>query len=356
MASKRKISLKSKVPPSKSQRSSEPPKSKVYEDLCLRFPSIAESIFDELDNQSLVKCREVSREWSEFLNSPKFVLMRKIKKTVETRRKFRGVWSSVGKKLNTNSILQLENAVTKFFANGENFEGDPHMDSYSDIDTESCCLTPIHVAAGSGNTSLWETLTEKAAKIQPEDETGQTPLHYAAGNGHFEMTKLIIRRIDNKNPSDNEGWTPLHFAAHVGCLNICQFIMNQIKDKCPRANDGNTPLHETAVKGHINVYKQLVQYSEVKNPRNDEGWTPLHYAAQEGYLNICEFIMNLLENKNPGDGHGWTPLHIAAFNLNGKICKFIASQVENKNPENDGITPLQLWNLASKSAERQLFN
>ena len=183
MASKRKINEKSKFPPSKSQRSSEPPKSKVYEDLCLRFPSIAESIFDELDNQSLVKCREASREWSEFLSSPKFLLMRKIKKTVETRREFRKVWRSVGKKLNTNTILQLEATVTEFFGNDENFAGDPQVDVYSDIDSESYCITPFHVAAGSGNTSLWETLTEKAAEIQPKDQAGQTPLHYAVGNG-----------------------------------------------------------------------------------------------------------------------------------------------------------------------------
>ena len=356
MASKRKINEKSKFPPSKSQRSSEPPKSKVYEDLCLRFPSIAESIFDELDNQSLVKCREVSREWSEFLSSPKFVLMRKIKKTVETRRKFRGVWRSVGKKHNTNTISQLEVAVTEFFANDENFEGDPHMDSYSDIDTESCCLTPIHVAAGSGNTSLWETLTEKAAEIQPKDETEQTPLHYSAANGHFETTKLIISKIEDKDPGDKYGLTPLHYAAHGGYLNVCQFIMNQIKDKCPRDTAGYTPLHETAVKGHVNVYKELMQYSEDKNPRNNEGWTPLHNAAQEGYLNMCKFIINLLADKNPGDDDGWTPLHVAASNLNGRVCKFIASQLEDKNPENNGKTPLQLWNLASKSAGRKLFN
>ena len=356
MASKRKISEKSKVPPAKSQRSSEPPKSKVYEDLCLRFPSIAESIFDELDNQSLVKCREASREWSEFLSSPKLLLMRKIKKTVETRREFRKVWRSVGKKHNTNTISQLEVAVTEFFGNDENFAGDANVDVYSNIDSESCCLTPIHIAAGSGNTSLWETLTEKAAEIQPKDETGQTPLHYSAGNGHFETTKLIINRIDDKNQGDNEGGTPLHFAAYRGHLNICRFIMNQIKDKCPRDNSGNTPLHESAVKGHINVYKELMQYSEDKNPRNNEGWTPLHNAAQEGYLNMCKFIMNLLADKNPGDDQGLTPLHVAAWNLNGKICKFIASQLEDKNPENDGTTPLQLWNRASKSAGRQWFN
>ena len=288
MGSKRKINMKSEVPPAK-QRSSEPPKSKVYEDLCLRFPSIAESIFDELDNQCLVKCREVSREWSEFLSSPKFVLVRKIKKTVETRRKFRNVWRSVVKKLNTNTILQLEAAVNEFFGNVWNFSGDQHVGAYSDIDSESYCITPIHVAAGSGNTSLWKALVEKVDEIQPKNERGQTPLHEAVGNGHFEMTKLIINSIDDKNPGDNEGWTALHF------------------------------------------------------------------AAQEGYLNICKFIMNLLVEKNPKTIEGWTPLHIAAHVHNGKICKYIASQVEDKNPENNGITPLQVWNKVSKSEGRKLF-
>ena len=66
--------------------------------------------------------------------------------------------------------------------------------------------------------------------------------------------------------------------------------------------------------------------------------------------------MNLLEDKNPGDNDGWTPLHVAASSLNGRVCKFIASQLEDKNPENDGTTPLQLWNRASKSAGRQWFN
>ena len=35
------------------------------ENLFKRFSHISESIFDELDNQSLINCKEASRDWSE---------------------------------------------------------------------------------------------------------------------------------------------------------------------------------------------------------------------------------------------------------------------------------------------------
>ena len=33
----------------------------IYEDFCLTHPNVAESIFDKLDNKSLIKCRKVSK-------------------------------------------------------------------------------------------------------------------------------------------------------------------------------------------------------------------------------------------------------------------------------------------------------
>ena len=47
---------------------------KICGDLCLRFPNIAEAIFDELDYQSLVKCKEVDRQWSNFLKGKELKL------------------------------------------------------------------------------------------------------------------------------------------------------------------------------------------------------------------------------------------------------------------------------------------
>jgi ankyrin repeat protein len=351
MNSKRKAALETKDLPSKSPRCSRQPISKDYEDLCLKFPTIAESIFDELDNQSLVNCKEVSRTWCNFLEAPKFLLMRKIQKTVETRQIFRKVWRSVYQKLSTNAILQLEVATTKFFHNDENF-----TDYKSDNESESNCLTPIHVAAASGNTFLWQTLIEKVTNIEPKDEMGRTPLHYAAGEGQLGTCKLIIGKTVDKNPADNYGYTPLHYAATSGNLQCCQFILDQIKDKNPKAVNGVTPLHDAAANGHLHIYKDLIQYSEHMNPKNNDDVTPLHFAARYGYLKVCEYIIDLVEDKNPADNDGWTPLHSAAGNHNGAICELITSQLTEKNPEDvDGETPLKLWNEASEAEGKRFF-
>ena len=134
------------------------PSIQELQNFCLTFPDLADLIFNNLDNLNVVRCREVTREWSDFLEAPKFVLMRKIKKTVETRRKFRKPWKIVLKKASTQVLIKLEAATSKFFSNDENFEADDDLEPGSEIDSEFKCITPLHVAAGTGNTSLWNML------------------------------------------------------------------------------------------------------------------------------------------------------------------------------------------------------
>ena len=55
---------------------------------CLRFPILAEGIFENLDNQSLVRSQNVTEDWNKFLRASKLILARKIQNIVETRRKF----------------------------------------------------------------------------------------------------------------------------------------------------------------------------------------------------------------------------------------------------------------------------
>ena len=50
MESKTKGNMELEVPSSKKQKCSEESRINIHEDLCLRFPSVAELIFDELDN------------------------------------------------------------------------------------------------------------------------------------------------------------------------------------------------------------------------------------------------------------------------------------------------------------------
>ena len=49
------------------------------EEVLLRFPHIGKKIFEELDNERLMKCREVNESWRGFIDGEKIVPFRIIK-------------------------------------------------------------------------------------------------------------------------------------------------------------------------------------------------------------------------------------------------------------------------------------
>ena len=55
-----------------------------------RFPHIAEQIFEQLDNKSLTKCREVNKVWKNFIDERNYPWIRIVKiPTVLTKGKFK---------------------------------------------------------------------------------------------------------------------------------------------------------------------------------------------------------------------------------------------------------------------------
>ena len=129
-------------------------------------------------------------------------------------------------------------------------------ESESDDDSEfeesdELCLTPIHIAAGSGQWPCEETFSEKCEKLEPKDSFGDTPF--------FSLQKWACRNLSN-NAGDNyrqkSGITPLHAAAAEGHSYVCEIILRHIKDKNPRDDSSWTPLHVAAFGGHLSVCLQ----------------------------------------------------------------------------------------------------
>ena len=52
------------------------------DEVCLRFPHICVMIFDTLDDQTLVKCRLVSKHWKSCIDAEKFLWSRIIQKYI----------------------------------------------------------------------------------------------------------------------------------------------------------------------------------------------------------------------------------------------------------------------------------
>ena len=58
-----------------------------------KIPDLGDKIFRELDNQSLVKCKEVQSLWYNFINEEKVLWFRMIQNYIGDVHEFSTVWS-----------------------------------------------------------------------------------------------------------------------------------------------------------------------------------------------------------------------------------------------------------------------
>ena len=85
------------------------------ETICKRFPHLAERIFDQVDDQSLDNCKEISVEVQEYLDNERFFWIRIIKKYQEKLKDFPKLWKPVIVKTPTEIVKQIAIAVSRFF-------------------------------------------------------------------------------------------------------------------------------------------------------------------------------------------------------------------------------------------------
>ena len=258
------------------------------ENLCQRFPHLAGRIFDQVDDQSLNECKEISREVLESLNNERIFWIRIMKKQGHYKLKdFPKFWKLVIYKTPVENVKQIAIAVSQFFQRR-------HVFSHS---------------AGA----FW---------------TQWSLFEVSANHGDLALLQFIVDRIKLKNVRQTERINALFLAAFKGHLEIYDFISRRLREKNPGKTsslnrEGRTPLHWAALKGQFGVCKLIIENTSNKNPAEsgcptsktkEDGHTPLHLAANNGHLEVCKLIMDNLTDKNPGNrANGETPLHFAAY-------------------------------------------
>jgi hypothetical protein len=83
------------------------------ETLCKRFPHLAGSIFDHVDDKSLIKCQEISGEVLEYLNNERFFWIRIIMKHQRNLKDFPRLWKPLIDKTPVAKVKQIANAVSQ---------------------------------------------------------------------------------------------------------------------------------------------------------------------------------------------------------------------------------------------------
>ena len=129
-------------------------------------------------------------------------------------------------------------------------------------------LTLLHIAVATKRRALVEYLLCEGADIGATDGGGLTPLHMAATSGDASIVSLLLEagRLPWESGGGSRG------GGHR---------MVNAKDWC----EGNTPLHLAASRGHTAVCGVLLQAGAAPSPRGGVALqiTPLHLACCTSY-------------------------------------------------------------------------
>jgi len=111
-------------------------------DLILRFPHVAEQIFQQLDNEGLAKSREVEKLWKKFIDERNYPWLRIV---------------------NIPTILQ-------------------DRDTY------------MHLAAQYGQTDMFEIILDEEENKNAKNHDGETPFLVACSKGHLNIALMLLKK------------------------------------------------------------------------------------------------------------------------------------------------------------------
>ena len=328
--------------------------------ICLRFPSVADKILENVDNHTLVNFKESSKGIYNFINGERFYWFRILQTKCQMDGLFSEYWKKTCKKTPVEVVKKLAMAsikLSKDFIDNKIRDWSPfhlaagfgNLELYKWIEEKvgelqllqnSKQTTPLHLSAYHGRLEIFKHLVKKSSDKNPKNKFDVTPLHLAATNGHFDICKLLITNASDKNPRDTNGRTPLHAAAFGNFLDICKFLVYNIIDKNPNDDNMLTPLCMAYSAGHFRICKFIIENADNNDPihvggpplgHGGMGRTLLHQAAKDGNLKVYQAIIENVADKNPKDYYFWTPFHLAALYGHTNLCSFISDYLRKNS-------------------------
>ena len=147
--------------------------------MILRFPTIAENIFGELDIKTITRCKGASRLWNIFLDEEKVQWYKILQKYADNMMHFSNDWKVVIKKTPSKTIKTLA-LLTQLY-----FKANPELRE------QNTQRSPLSIAAACGALEIYQHVSEKYKNIE-RCMLELQPLCHAAANGHIEVCKYII--------------------------------------------------------------------------------------------------------------------------------------------------------------------
>ncbi|XP_033209944.1 ankyrin-1-like [Belonocnema kinseyi] len=188
------------------------------------------------------------------------------------------------------------------------------------------CLTPLHLAVGSGKVSIVTKLIDFGADVNRKSEAKMTPLHLAVFNKNVSMTECLLNNGADVNCTTSSGDTSLIFIAKEASI---------IRNNDPRS-------HEKFV-DFVRITKMLLKKGASVNYHDEfQGFTPLHYAASinEFLPEIVRLLLDYGADVNAVDRKDATPIFYARNEMILEILINSGANVNYVSTSETFFTPL----------------
>ena len=294
-----------------------------FEESFLRFPHIAEQIFETLDIQSLSKCQEVSQSWQKFIfeTKPFFrqleiytsISESKIKQSCknhdfQTIQKLANCASiSYKKALNAcipfgkPPLAEPKGPTLLYYILSEEKLNDAQfllvelmllneMDKSTAISTNldnqeakiySMALRELMIDARSGKfgkacTKFKHMVTSKQRKWGTV-WSWVTILHVAVAQNHLAVCKLIFKQIQDLHSLHRWGKSALQVATFFGHRDMCELIIDKIES--------------------IDFHSQIIFMIDLLADKNQWGENIIHMAERLGHKEICILLERFVQKQ-----------------------------------------------------------
>ncbi|MGD0938658.1 MAG: ankyrin repeat domain-containing protein [Terracidiphilus sp.] len=244
----------------------------------------------------------------------------------------------------------------------EEAENVAHLAHGADVNAKDTYgLTPLGVAAFSGENRVAEALLTLGADVNGRNDKGDTPLGSAVSNGKRDMAELLLAHGADVNAKNNEGNTPLGIAASANQREILEFLVSHGAEINARNLQGDIPLGLAASRGQREIVEFLVAHGAELNAKNEHGETPVSLAEREKHEEVVDLLrrhggrdaqespLQTLSEKltrNPDyvhsrDSNGSTPLLLVARDGSNDEAELLMAHGADVNAtDNSGDTPL----------------
>jgi len=128
--------------------------------------------------------------------------------------------------------------------------------------------------------------------IHVENLKGMTPIILAAQSGNLAMVQYLHELGANTSHVSVNGSTTALQAAHFGHLHVLKFILGINSGLLEQSNQHKTtPLMRASQENHLSVVKFLCELGAGVNGKNLQGMTALMLASQRGNAEVCRYLI-----------------------------------------------------------------